>query len=218
MKNLKNYILIAIVSIILSSALVVNAVSLLMVPQGGTGAGTFTDGGILLGSGTGAITALGAAANGQIPVGDGTTDPVLATIGGGRSLTTTNGVGTISLAADAELYTDQTGTYIEDPAVESLNDLFWFMNDITITYVWCKTDTGTVTLNLEDGSDNNILSAELVCDVGGQTSCASGCDVNTINVSYDNITAKTEDIDYDASAVASSPTKVSIQIGYTIDD
>ncbi len=133
----------------------------------------------------------------------------------GRSLTLDG----TTVNADAELYTDQTGTYIESPVVESLNDLFLgFMNNITITYVKCKTDTGTVSINLEDGSDNNILSAELVCDAGGQTSCASGCDVNTINASYDNITAKTEDIDYDASATASSPTKISLMIGYTIDD
>lgn len=48
----------------------------LTVAQGGTGAATFTDGGILLGSGTSAITALGVLADGSIVVGDGTTDPV----------------------------------------------------------------------------------------------------------------------------------------------
>jgi hypothetical protein len=48
----------------------------LTVAQGGTGAGTFTDGGILLGSGTGAITAMSALADGSIVVGDGSTDPV----------------------------------------------------------------------------------------------------------------------------------------------
>ena len=45
------------------------------VASGGTGATTFTDGGILLGSGTGAITAMGVLNNGGIVVGDGTTDP-----------------------------------------------------------------------------------------------------------------------------------------------
>jgi hypothetical protein len=39
-------------------------------------AGTFTDGGILLGSGTGAITAMAVLADGEMIVGDGTTDPV----------------------------------------------------------------------------------------------------------------------------------------------
>tara|TARA_R100000664_G_scaffold34086_1_gene53868 strand:- start:2002 stop:3144 length:1143 start_codon:yes stop_codon:yes gene_type:complete len=46
------------------------------VSDGGTGASTLTDGGILLGSGTGAITAMSALAKGSIVVGDGATDPV----------------------------------------------------------------------------------------------------------------------------------------------
>lgn len=71
------------------------------VGNGGTGANTLTDGGILLGSGTGALTALGVATNGQIPIGDGTTDPVLGTVTGGAGLSVTNGAGTISIAHDA---------------------------------------------------------------------------------------------------------------------
>ena len=46
------------------------------VSDGGTGATSLTDGGILLGSGTGAVTALGVLTDGQIIVGDGTADPV----------------------------------------------------------------------------------------------------------------------------------------------
>jgi len=49
----------------------------LSVAQGGTGAATLTDGGILLGSGTGAVTATAVMADGEILVGDGTTNPVL---------------------------------------------------------------------------------------------------------------------------------------------
>lgn len=48
----------------------------LTVPQGGMGAATYTDGGILLGSGTGPVTAMSVLADGEIIVGDGTTDPV----------------------------------------------------------------------------------------------------------------------------------------------
>ncbi|MBC8292329.1 MAG: hypothetical protein H8E45_04100 [Proteobacteria bacterium] len=76
----------------------------LPVANGGTGATTLTDGGILLGSGTGAVTALGAAANGEIPIGDGTTDPVLATITGTASeITVTNGAGSITLSLPANV-------------------------------------------------------------------------------------------------------------------
>ena len=65
------------------------------VAAGGTGVSTLTDGGILLGSGAGDITALGVATNGQIPIGDGATDPVLAAPTGGNGITVTLGAGTI---------------------------------------------------------------------------------------------------------------------------
>lgn len=74
------------------------------VAKGGTGAATLTDGGILLGSGTGAITALGVATNGQIPIGDGTTDPVLAApTGTANQVTVTLGAGTIGLSLPTAL-------------------------------------------------------------------------------------------------------------------
>lgn len=47
----------------------------LPVANGGTGATTLTDGGILLGSGTGAVTAMAVLGDGYLVVGDGTTDP-----------------------------------------------------------------------------------------------------------------------------------------------
>jgi len=61
------------------------------VSKGGTGATTLTDGGVLLGSGTGAVTAMGVLANGAMIVGDGTTDPVAES---GATLRTSIGVGT----------------------------------------------------------------------------------------------------------------------------
>jgi len=48
----------------------------LSVAQGGTGATSLTDGGVLLGSGTGAVTAMTALGDGAIIVGDGSGDPV----------------------------------------------------------------------------------------------------------------------------------------------
>jgi len=71
----------------------------LPVASGGTGASTLTDGGVLLGSGTGAVTALGQATNGQLVVGSTGADPVLATLTGGANITVTNTAGGISIAA-----------------------------------------------------------------------------------------------------------------------
>jgi len=95
----------------------------LTVSQGGTGATTLTDGGILLGSGTGAITALGAATNGQIPIGDGTTDPVLAAITGtANEITVTNGAGTITLDIPTAVTLGTiTATSIAVPAITGLS-------------------------------------------------------------------------------------------------
>ena len=63
----------------------------LKVSAGGTGASTLTDGGILLGSGTGAVTAMSVLAPGEMIVGDGATDPVAQS---GPTLRTSIGVGT----------------------------------------------------------------------------------------------------------------------------
>jgi len=98
----------------------------LSVAAGGTGAASLTDGGILLGSGTGAITALGAATNGQIPIGDGTTDPVLNEIDGtANEITVTNGAGTITLS----LPTGIAATKIGDGSVTTVE--FQYLNDVT---------------------------------------------------------------------------------------
>ena len=55
--------------------------TVLPVANGGTGAASLTDGGILLGSGTGAVTAMAVLAKGSIIAGDGTTDPAVVTVG-----------------------------------------------------------------------------------------------------------------------------------------
>ena len=61
------------------------------VTDGGTGVSSLTDGGVLLGSGTSAVTAMAVLADGEMIVGDGTTDPVAES---GATLRTSIGVGT----------------------------------------------------------------------------------------------------------------------------
>jgi len=82
----------------------------LAVTEGGTGAATLTDHGILLGSGTGAITALVEATNGQIPIGSTGNDPVLATLTAGTGITITNAAGSVTVASTATTLNNQTGT------------------------------------------------------------------------------------------------------------
>jgi len=71
----------------------------LTVANGGTGASTLTDGGVLLGSGTGAITATSVLTNGQLIIGDGTGDPTVSTLTAGTGVTITNGAGSIEISA-----------------------------------------------------------------------------------------------------------------------
>ena len=69
----------------------INGITDLAVADGGTGVSTLTDGGVLLGSGTSAITAMAVLTDGQMIVGDGSTDPVAES---GATLRTSIGVGT----------------------------------------------------------------------------------------------------------------------------
>ena len=68
--------------------LTTDVTGILSVANGGTGASTLTDGGVLLGSNTGAITAMSVLGEGEMIVGDGSTDPVAES---GATLRTTIG-------------------------------------------------------------------------------------------------------------------------------
>ena len=100
------------------------------VAHGGTGVSTLTDGGILLGSGTGAITALGVATNGQIPIGDGSGDPVLATISGtSNQVDVTNGAGSITLSLSS--------SYVGQTSITTLGTIttgVWEATDVAVAH------------------------------------------------------------------------------------
>ena len=72
-------------------SLTANVSGTLPVANGGTGATSLTDGGVLLGSGTGAVTALAVLGDSEMIVGDGSTDPVAES---GATLRPSIGVGT----------------------------------------------------------------------------------------------------------------------------
>lgn len=88
-----------------NKALVSEAVPLI-VAKGGTGVVSLTDHGLLVGSGTAAVTILGVATNGQIPIGSTGTDPVLAEITGtANQVTVTSGAGSITLSLPQDIHT-----------------------------------------------------------------------------------------------------------------
>jgi hypothetical protein len=70
-----------------------------VVSSGGTGATSLTAHSLLVGEGTSAVVALGAATNGQLPIGSTGADPVLATLSAGTGVSITNGAGSITINA-----------------------------------------------------------------------------------------------------------------------
>jgi hypothetical protein len=62
-----------------------------------------------VGGASNALTQLGAATNGQLPIGSTGADPVLATITAGTGVTVTNGAGTITIAASGTTNLTYTG-------------------------------------------------------------------------------------------------------------
>jgi len=81
----------------LDSSQVVTLANALTVPNGGTGATNLTDGGILLGSGTGTLTATAQPTNGQLLIGSTGVDPTLSTLTAGTGITITDGSGSITI-------------------------------------------------------------------------------------------------------------------------
>ena len=88
----------------------------LVVAYGGTGTDTLTNHGLLLGSGTGAITPLGNATDGQLPIGSAGADPVLATLTGTEDeVDITNSAGGIQIGLVHEMLLREPVTDWHDP-------------------------------------------------------------------------------------------------------
>lgn len=101
----------------------IGIVNPLIVAKGGTGAASLTDHGLLVGSGTGAVTALGVAANGKIPIGSAGADPVLAEITGtANQITSTPGAGSITLSTPQDIHTGASPTFAGLTIVNAINE------------------------------------------------------------------------------------------------
>jgi len=122
---------------------------------GGTGATSLTDGGVLLGSGTGAVTAMSVLADSEMIVGDGSTDPVAES---GATLRTSIGVGT----GDSPQF---TGLTVSGTGASAL-DVGGGIN----------VGTGNVALVGTDGKINGPLSSTIIDDL-------SGANLTTLNAS-----------------------------------
>ena len=107
-------------------SITIGIVDPLIVGKGGIGTASLTDHGILLGSGTGAITPLDVASNGQLPIGSAGADPVLAALSGTTDhISVANGAGSITLDLDTNTQT----------LLGSFNGIFLEKLDFTVAKV-----------------------------------------------------------------------------------
>ena len=127
----------------------------LAVPSGGTGATSLTDGGVLLGSGTGVITATSQPTDGQLLIGSSGNDPVLATLTEGTNITITEGAGTITIGTTAAAY----GSWIASNGAGTSNidsgDTLTFADGAGVTTQF--SGTGGTTPTLQFRTDGTVL-------------------------------------------------------------
>ena len=148
----------------------------LAVARGGTGATSLTDGGILMGGGTGAITATSVLTDGQMIVGDGSGDPALES---GATLRTSIGVGTgdepefqkVSVNTSTNnAYVDilcDTGAqalYVREETSGEINAVFRGGNDGATVNISCQNDSGSQTASI---ANNGNLSCNVLSKASG---------------------------------------------------
>ncbi len=174
----------------------------LAVAHGGSGASTFTDGGVLIGSAASAFTALTVGTDGQLLVGDSANDPVFATVSssdGSISFTTGAGtlsiqgtaasatqVGSVELATDAETNTG-TSTVL---AITPANITAWTGDTalVTLGTITTGTWTGTDIAVAAGGSGRSSHTAFAVL-CGGTTSTAAQQSIAALGGSGDVLTS-----------------------------
>ena len=174
------------------------------------------------------ISVTGATLTGNIDFADLTVSEILALDASGYaqtlavatypSLTELSYVKGLASAVQTQLTKnaiDEKGFLIEhNNTGETFANILMTSTASTITRVTCYTYTGTTDINFTDGG-NDVLSSDLVCNVGGQTSCAAGCDVDTIETDYDNLEAFTPDALVIVTSTVGNTT--TIHVSYTKD-
>ncbi len=169
----------------------------LTVANGGSGASTFTDNGVLVGSGTSAFTALAVGTNGQILIGSSSSDPVFGTLNCDRSLTCTTGAGTLEIDADLELYTESASANLHatsSNAIATSTETILakkFHQGATLTAIHCKTfGTGTSTVDVKiNGTTSVFGTIVLTCGSDGDGSSSLAREVSSTTIATTAITS-----------------------------
>ena len=149
----------------------------LTVSDGGTGASTLLDHGVLVGSGTDAITALTVGTNGQLLVGSTGADPVFATLNCANGLTCATGAGTLQVDFDGG---DSPGGSLGGTwASPTIDDLFILnTGDVgTGSYTFPNASTTYLTVATNGWVNGNAIISNAT---GNQTQLAAFSGTNTI--------------------------------------
>lgn len=189
-----------------------------VVAGGGTGATSLTAHSLLLGQGTSAITALGAATNGQIPIGSTGADPVLATLSAdsSTSLTITNGAGSITIK---DFAVQQQRTQLT--SFSRLNGAF--PADNTIPQNTEGVEVTTVSITPKNSNNKLVIQALITfsaASAGSPTIClfqdstANALACSWGNAQSTNITMQVA-LNYTMTAGTTSSTTFKIRIGNT---
>lgn len=159
----------------------------LAVAQGGTGASSLTDHGVLVGSGTDPITSLAVGSNGQLLIGSDDEDPVFADLTAGNGLTSTAGAGSLSLEVDLK---DNGGLVIESGEIAVKLD--------------ASSITGT--LAVEDGGTGQTSLDDIVNSLNGGITVTGGEDTViggnvSLSLNLSNLAAASVDVSADSIAI-----------------
>ena len=160
------------------------------VGNGGTGNSSLTSGGLLIGNSSNAITVTAQPTDGQLLMGSTGIDPVLATISPTANETeVTNGTGSITVglvaaptvsAANMDSYPENfSKTLYRSTGLTDADDIgpVWRAPaNAEITAVWCESDTGALSITLEDDLGNDLTTG---CACSGGAACTL-----TGNVAY----------------------------------
>jgi type III secretion system FlhB-like substrate exporter len=155
------------------------------VADGGTGASTFTDGGVLLGNGTGAIVAMAVLSDSQMIVGDGTTDPVAES---GATLRTSIGVGTTdavqfkTVLATTDTDTSNTGTVTLDFAANQ-NFVLTFTGNVILGNPSTESvGQAGVIVCIQDGTGSRTLGLEAQFKTAGDAGITLSTAANAVDI------------------------------------